>query len=63
MITVDGETSQAPDWEDLEVQNSIYHLLLRLGQVVREQESFLFADVGVLGWMGSWSAHWGPFRN
>ena len=61
-VTRKGKTGYAPDWEDPDVQQSIRDLLLALGHAVRDHPAFLFADVGVLGWVGEWHTTVG-FRN
>ena len=61
-VTRNGQTAVAPDWDDPVVQASIRDLLMALGRAVRDHPAFLFADVGVLGWVGEWHTLLG-FKN
>ena len=54
-VSRDGRTATAPDWEDASVQQSIRNLLVALGNQVRNHPSFLFADIGVIGWAGEFT--------
>jgi hypothetical protein len=59
----DGKTAIAPDWDDPGVQQEIRKLLVALGFQIRNHPAFLFADIGVVGWVGEWHTYWGPWVN
>jgi hypothetical protein len=62
-VSRDGRTATAPDWDDPGVQQSIRNLLVALGQQVKNHPAFLFADIGVIGWVGEFTTEWNQFRN
>ena len=62
-VTRDGLTATVPDWDDPGVQQAIRNLLVSLGQAVRNHPSFLFADIGAIGWVGEFHTEWKVFRN
>jgi hypothetical protein len=62
-VNKEGRTATAPDWDDPGVQQSIRNMLIALGQQVRNHPAFLFADIGVIGWVGEFTTEWQVFRN